>query len=130
MQGVGWDRRPAARGRAYSLELRERVAAAVAEGRSCRAVAAAFPVSVSSVVRWSGRARETGSPAAFPAGGARSFKLAGKLAGEKEYPRGSLIIGAPARAVRVLDAEAQLLASAAACVANWRRFAAGLRRVG
>ena len=50
----------------------------------------------------------------------------------KEYPDGSLIVGAPARTIRALDAEARerLLASAAGYVANWRRFAAGLRRVG
>ena len=65
-------------GRAYSLDLRERVAAAVAEGRSCREVAALFSVSVSSVVRWSGRARETGSAAALPVGGGRPFRLAGE----------------------------------------------------
>jgi transposase len=46
--------------RAYSLDLRERVVAAVAEGESCRAVAARFKVSVASVVKWSQRFRSTG----------------------------------------------------------------------
>ena len=36
-------------GRAYSLDLRERVVAAVAAGGSCRAVATTFKVSVASV---------------------------------------------------------------------------------
>jgi transposase len=36
-------------GRAYSLDLRERVVAAVAAGESCRSVAATFKVSVA---RW------------------------------------------------------------------------------
>lgn len=40
-------------GRAYSLDLRERVVAAVASGESCRAVAATFKVGVASVVKWS-----------------------------------------------------------------------------
>ncbi len=40
--------------RAYSLDLRERVVAAVAAGESCRRVAANFRVSV---VKWSQRKR-------------------------------------------------------------------------
>lgn len=50
--------------RAYSLDLRERVVAAVADGQPCRAVVSPFRVSVASVVKWSQRARATGSPAA------------------------------------------------------------------
>jgi transposase len=41
--------------RAYSLDLRERVVAAVASGQSCRLVAKTFMVSVASVVKWSQR---------------------------------------------------------------------------
>jgi transposase len=41
--------------RPYSLDLRERVVAAVAAGQSCRQVAALFKVSVASVVKWSQR---------------------------------------------------------------------------
>lgn len=46
----------------------------------------------------------------------------------KEIPDGSLVMGAPGRAVRVLDAEAQarLIASATGYQANARRFRAGL----
>ncbi|MGL4443504.1 MAG: gamma carbonic anhydrase family protein [Alsobacter sp.] len=49
----------------------------------------------------------------------------------KEFPDFSLIMGSPAKAVRTLDATAveRLRASAAGYVANWRRFAAGLRRI-
>lgn len=65
-------------GRPYSLDLRERVAAAVAAGESCRAVAARFSVGVATAVRWSQRARQTGSPAASKMGGHRPFKLAGE----------------------------------------------------
>ena len=61
--------------RAYSLDLRERVVAAVAAGRSCRAVAATFDVSVASVVKWSQRFRTTGSAAARPRGGRRPYAL-------------------------------------------------------
>ena len=64
--------------RPYSLDLRERVAARVARGESCRKVAVLFGVSVSSVVRWSQRQRETGSAAAKPMGGRRRLVLAGE----------------------------------------------------
>jgi transposase len=63
-------------GRAYCLDLRERVVAAVAAGASCRAVAATFKVSVASVVKWSQRFRATGSAAARPMGGNRPYVLA------------------------------------------------------
>ena len=52
--------------RAYSSDLRERVIAAVGDGQSCREVAAVFRVSV---VKWSQRARQTGSVTAKPMGG-------------------------------------------------------------
>ena len=64
--------------RAYSLDLRERVVAAVAGGESCRAVAATFKVSVASVVKWSQRFRATGSAAADKVGGRRPYALAGE----------------------------------------------------
>ena len=50
----------------------------------------------------------------------------------KEFPDFSLIVGSPAKVARVLDAAVadQLRASAAHYVANWQRFAAGLRTIG
>lgn len=60
----------------YSLDLRNRVVAAVADGESCRAVAKRFSVSVSSVVKWAQRQRATGSAAASRMGGRRPFALA------------------------------------------------------
>jgi transposase len=62
--------------RPYSLDLRERVVAAVSAGQSCREVAALFKVSVASVVKWSQRYRATGSAAARPMGGRRCHSLA------------------------------------------------------
>ena len=49
----------------------------------------------------------------------------------KEIPDGSLVMGAPGKVIRLLDATAQakLLASAAGYQANARRFRAGLRRI-
>jgi transposase len=61
--------------RAYSLDLRERVVAAVTAGETCRAVAARFGVSVASVVKWSQRARRTGSVAPDKFGRPRPFVL-------------------------------------------------------
>jgi transposase len=56
-------------------DLRDRVVAAVAGGRTCRATAALFGVSVASVVKWSQRWRATGSAAAQPMGGRRPLPL-------------------------------------------------------
>jgi transposase len=64
--------------RPYSLDLRERVVARVSAGASCRAAAALFGVSVASVVKWSQRFRASGSAAAKPMGGRRSYALAGE----------------------------------------------------
>jgi transposase len=51
------------------------VVAAVGSGGTCREVAALFEVAVSTVVKWSGRLRETGSVAAKPMGGRRRYPL-------------------------------------------------------
>jgi carbonic anhydrase/acetyltransferase-like protein (isoleucine patch superfamily) len=49
----------------------------------------------------------------------------------KEFPDNSLIVGAPAKAVRVLDEAAieRLRWSARNYVENWKRYKAGLRRI-
>jgi transposase len=64
--------------RAYSLDLRERVVAAVTAGESCRRVASTYKVSVASVVKWSQRFRATGSAAAKRMGGNRPRTLEGE----------------------------------------------------
>ena len=64
--------------RPYSLDLRERVVAAVAAGESCRKVAETYQISVASVVKWSQRFRASGSVAAKRMGGTRPRLLAGK----------------------------------------------------
>lgn len=61
--------------RPYSLDLRERVVAMTSAGRTCREVAATFDVAVSTVVKWAGRQRMTGSAAAKPMGGKRPLLL-------------------------------------------------------
>ena len=52
-----------------SIDLRERVVAAVAAGASCHAAAARFEVSVSSVSRWAARVRQEGQVAPRARGG-------------------------------------------------------------
>lgn len=54
-----------------SLDLRERVVAAIASGLSCRQAAARFGVSAASAVRWTQRSRVEGSLAPKPVGGDR-----------------------------------------------------------
>ena len=57
--------------KALSVDLRERVVAAIAAGASCRAAAARFGVSASSAIRWRALSREAGSVAPGPPGGDR-----------------------------------------------------------
>lgn len=64
--------------------------------------------------------------------GANSLVGANALVTEgKVFPDNSLIVGSPARVVRTLDesAMARLAATSAHYVANWRRYASGLRRI-
>ena len=57
---------------ALSLDLRQRVIAAVEAGTSCRKAAARFGVGVASAIRWHARFRQEGQVAAKPVGGDRS----------------------------------------------------------
>lgn len=54
-----------------SIDLRQRVCAAVAEGLSCHQAAARFKVSVSSAIRWQAQLRESGNLAPRGQGGDR-----------------------------------------------------------
>ena len=64
--------------RPYSQDLRDRVVASVAGGRSRRVTAKMFSVSVATVARWSQRFGTTGSAAALAMGGRRPYRLAGR----------------------------------------------------
>ena len=75
LAGVGGQHRMA---RPYSRDLRDRVVFSAASGRTCRATAALFGVSVASVVKWSQRWRASGSAAAKPMGGRRPLRLTGE----------------------------------------------------
>lgn len=57
--------------RAISVDLRQRVCAAIAEGLSCHQAVARFKVSVSSAIRWQARLRDEGSLAPQQQGGDR-----------------------------------------------------------
>jgi len=66
-------------GRAYSIDLRERVVAAVESGGLSRHEAATqFGVGVSSAIRWVGRLRKTGSVAPDKIGGYKPRAIAGE----------------------------------------------------
>src|SRR5262249_27007347 len=71
--GWGWGQHQMAR--PYSQDLRDRVMGWVASGRTCRATAALFGVSVASVVKWSQRWRMSGSAAAKPMDGCKQLRL-------------------------------------------------------
>lgn len=102
-------------GRPYSLDLRERVVRAVFGGQSCRAVAETFDVSVSSVVKWSQRARATGSPAAKPMGS----PLKRKLLGERSWIL-SRLEAEPDVTLRTLVSELQARGIEASYGSLWR----------
>jgi carbonic anhydrase/acetyltransferase-like protein (isoleucine patch superfamily) len=65
--------------------------------------------------------------------GANCLVGAGAIVTEgKEFPDGSLIIGAPARVVRALDenAVAKIRAAADIYVRRWQQYAKSLRKIG
>ena len=101
--------------RPYSNDLRERVAASVASGRSCRETAALFDVSVASVVKWSQRQRDTGSAAAKPMG-RKGPRL---LAGEVDWLKARLE-ARPELTLRELTAELKARGLKASPVSVWR----------
>jgi len=61
----------------YSMDLRERVVAAVDGGMSCHAAAARFGVAASSAIKWVRRVGETGSAAPGQMGGHKPNILSG-----------------------------------------------------
>jgi len=70
--------------RALSMDLRERAMARLEKGETCRQVAAALQVGVSSVVKWSQRKRETGSCAPKKPPGPKPYVLKEK---QRDYIR-------------------------------------------
>jgi putative transposase len=66
-------------GKPYSMDLRERVVAAVKSGgMSCNQAAKQFAVGVSTAINWVKRLRETGSVAPGKMGGHKPKKIAGE----------------------------------------------------
>jgi transposase len=64
-------------GKPYSMDLRERVIAAIEGGQSCHAAAKRFGVSVSTAIRWLDRSKKTGSVAPGQMGGHKPRILSG-----------------------------------------------------
>src|SRR5947209_16725535 len=72
-------RRPAWMGKPYSVDLRERVVAAVEiGGLSCHRAAKQFGVGVSTAIRWVQRVRKTGSVAPGQMGGHKPKAISGE----------------------------------------------------
>lgn len=95
-------------GKSYSDDLRKRVVAAMATGRSCREVGATFDVAPSTAGNWWRRYRQESSHAARPMGGDRRSKLldqAGwigeRLAGKPELTLGEIRSDLARRGVEV-----------------------------
>jgi transposase len=103
--------------RPYSKDLRDRVVGSVAGGRSCRATAAIFGVSVASVVKWSQRWRATGSAAAKKMGGWRQLLLKS----EREWLL-ARIAEKPDLTLRAVVAELAERGTPASYGAVWRFF--------
>ena len=103
--------------RPYSEDLRDRVAGSVASGRTCRATAALFGVSVASVVKWSQRWRQTGSVAAKPMGGRKLVLLS-----EREWLLARLA-ASPDVTLRGLQAELATRGVVVSHNAIWKLFA-------
>ena len=80
IQDAGWSGGQHLMSRPLSMDLRQRVVAALARWESTRAVAARFGVAVSSVVKWSQRYRATGSVAPGKMGGHRKRRVTDVLA--------------------------------------------------
>jgi putative transposase len=94
----------------YSMDLRERVIAAVdEEGMSRRAAAARFGVGISTVIAWVRRLRETGSVAPGQMGGhkPRSIRdehrvfLLARIGGEKDFTLRGLVAELSERGLKV-----------------------------
>ena len=64
-------------GKPYSMDLRKRVVAAVAEGMSRRQAAAHFGVSYSAAIAWMARLRDTGSLEPSRIGGYKPKTISG-----------------------------------------------------
>ena len=103
--------------RPYSQDLRDRVVGSVAAGRTCRATAVLFGVSVASVVKWSQRWRATGSAAAKQMGGWKQLMLLG----EREWLL-ARIAEKPDLTLRAVVAELVERGTPASYGAVWRFF--------
>ena len=103
--------------RRYSQDLRDRVVGSVAGGRTCRATAALFGVSVASVVKWSQRWRATGNAAAKQMGGWRQLRLQR----EREWLL-ARIVEEPDLTLRAVVAELAERGTPASYGAVWRFF--------
>ena len=96
-------------GRAYSMDLRERVVAAVEDGGlSCHRAAGQFGVGISTAIRWVERLHKTGSVAPGKIGGYKPRAIAGEHRNwllarikEKDFTLRGLVSELAARGLKV-----------------------------
>ena len=95
--------------RAYSLDLRERVVAAVETGGlSCHRAAAQFGIGVSTAINWVRRLRETGSVRPLKVGGYKPKSIRGEYRvwllqriEERDFTLRGLVVELAARGLKV-----------------------------
>ena len=112
------ERGPARMARAYSLDLRKRVVAAVASGQTCRAVAERFGVSVASVVKWVAAVpgdRQCGGQADGRLAALRARGRAPLAADAGERSARSHIAGPDRRACRAGGSRSAIMRSGTSC---------------
>jgi transposase len=101
--------------KAYSMDLRDRVVAAVRSGMSRHQAAKRFAVSVASVVRWCQLADRTGSAKPGKLGGHRPWLLEG----ERDFIMGR-IAGKPDLTLAALLAEVEARGTVVSLDTLWR----------
>ena len=96
-------------GKPYSMDLRERVVAAVEkDGLSCHEAAAQFGVGVSTAIIWSRRLRETGSVAPGQMGGHKPKAISGEHRAFAERTKAGLHLARACCRTRRARAEGRL----------------------
>ena len=117
IQDAGWGGGPALDGKTLFARPARSRGSSVASGRTCRATAAPFRVSVASVVKWSQRWRASGSAAAKQMGWWRPLRLQS----EREWLL-ARIAEKPDLTLRAVVAELAERGTPASCGAVWRFF--------
>lgn len=104
--------------KALSVDLRERVIAAIDGGLSCRGAAGRFGVSAASAIRWRALSRQTGDVRPGPLGGDRR---SGRIEAQAEVILG-LLEGKPDITLAEIEAALAERGVAVSSTSIWRFF--------